>query len=186
MKEHQLLQLNDEKLMELFCKGNRVAFDTLYRRYFAKLLYFIRQSLKIGEEDAKDVLHDLFMKLIDNKHKFSSDKKFSVWIYTIASNHCKNCIKRKVIENKANKEIALTYDLLSSPFEKNDNLGVIKTAIAELSPKHKQVFLLKYNYGFSIKEVAGILNISEGTVKSRLHYCIQNLGKKKEIKALKY
>ncbi len=182
----QFTKLSDEQLMQEFIKGNKKAFDELYTRYYGKLLYFIKTSLRIDNDEAKDVLHDVFMKIMDNKSKYNTSKKFSSWAYTIANNQCINISKHKIVEHKANKELSLnTYDNKDS---KNIGKGskTVRKALEQLSAKHKKTFLLRFTFGLSIKEVAEILEVSEGTVKSRLFYCIQKLNTNEEIKELKY
>ncbi len=180
------MKLSDEQLMQEFVKGNKQAFDELYTRYYVKLLYFITQSMRGDNEEAKDVLQDVFMKIMDNKNKYNPSKKFATWVYTIANNQCINILKHKIVEHKANKELLLnTYNNKTS---KNIGKGskTVRKALDKLSPKHKKTFLLRFTFGLSIKEVAEILEVSEGTVKSRLFYCIQKLNTNQEIKELQY
>ena len=175
----------DEELIKRFCNGNNSAFDSLYKRYYAKLLYFIIQSTSYSEAESKDILQDVFMKVIDKRNTFDISKRFSIWIYTITSNKCKNAIKRNSIKTKVEKEIYLDIMNSNGKTTETTKLKAIRKELRNISTKHKQVFLLRFNFGFTIKETADILEISEGTVKSRLYNCIQNLSSKQSIKSLK-
>ncbi len=176
--------IGDEKLLKQFCEGNRLAFENLYSRYYAKLLYFITQMLG-DTENAKDILQEVFIKVVENKCKFDFNRKFSVWIYSIASNMCKNNFKHNAVVRKAETEILHTSSVFEENKYINEKKQAIRNAIKKLDIKHKQVFVLRHSYSFSFKEIASILEISEGTVKSRMFNCIKKISEQKEIKEVK-
>jgi len=186
MKDKQWSFYSDEELMKWFCDGANEAFEELYKRYYSKLLYFILHSTAFIEDEAKDILQDVFLKLIEKKDSFDTDKKFSVWLYSITNNMYKNLLKYKSIRVKATKE-ALLQERSETPKVVGINQNkVVREALKIMRPIHKQVFILRFNFGFSIRETSIILEISEGTVKSRLHYCIQSLRRTEDIKELRY
>ena len=175
----------DEELIRRFCEGNNSAFDSLYNRYYTKLLYFIRQYSIFNEAEAKDILQEVFIIIMDKSIKFDRSRKFSIWIYTIASNKCKNTIKHNKLQIKVENEIQNNSPNNNDRSIKKAKIKIIREELKHINYKHKQVFLLRFNFGFTIKETASILDISEGTVKSRLFNCIQNLNKRPNIKSLK-
>lgn len=173
--------ISDEELLKQFCEGNTLAFENLYSRYYAKLLYFISQMLG-NTNNAKDTLQEVFIKVVENKCEFDFNRKFSVWIYSIASNMCKNSFKHSAVVIKAEKEILHTSSVFEEVTNTNEKRLAIRKAIKNLDIKHKQVFILRHSYSFSFKEIASILEISEGTVKSRMFNCIKKISEHKEIK----
>ena len=177
--------ISDEELLKQFCEGNTLAFENLYSRYYAKLLYFITQMLG-DTENAKDTLQEVFIKLVENKCRFDFNRKFSVWIYSIASNMCKNSFKHKAVVKKAEIEILHTHTKIEETnTTTNEKKTAIRNAIKNLDTKHKQVFILRHSFSFSFKEIANILEISEGTVKSRMFNCIKKISEQKEIQEVK-
>ena len=73
-------------------QGKEKAFTELYTRYAKPMLYFFYQRLYQDEPKAQDFLQDLFLKIIEKPQLFDRDKKFKTWLYTVATNMCKNYI----------------------------------------------------------------------------------------------
>lgn len=171
--------------MRHFCNGENAAFDEIYKRYYAKLYNYILHSTSFTPSQSKDILQDVFVKIIEKKKHFDPSKKLSVWIYTLINNACRNAYKHQLI--KDNSQIEIRESSYSGNSRKQDinQTKQLRPSIKKLKPIYKQVFLLRFNFGFSIKETAQILNISEGTVKSRLFNCIQQLNNKQEIIEIK-
>jgi len=128
----------------------------------------------------KDFTQDLFLKVFEKASYFNAEMKFSTWLYTLASNMCKNEFRREKIRNPVslpkqglifNEEHERRIDLQSFNQDLYDVLD-------EVEYEHKSAFLLRYGSGLSIKEIAGILDCHEGTVKSRLYYTLKFLAKK--------
>ena len=71
-------------------QGEKTAFNELYQRYSGKLYGYILKLLWYNEVSAQDLLQDLFTKIITQPHLFDTNRSFKTWVYTIASNLCKN------------------------------------------------------------------------------------------------
>lgn len=177
--------VTDEQLVTAICKGNLYAFNELYQRYCNRLLYYFYRMLGNSNEKARDFLQDIFMKLIDKAQTFDSSRKFSTWIFSIAHNMCKNEYRKLGIRN--NLTLESVHDTLifedEPDFEcQNQDLEeFMKDLFTELNSFdeiHKSVFLLHYREGFSLKDIGQTLEISEGTVKSRLFYTRKRLAAK--------
>lgn len=171
--------LTDEELMSLFkSKGHKKYIEEIYKRYSPKLLGYFFRMFHGDHDKAQDLLQDLFVKVIEKKHQFDSSKKLYSWIFTIASNTCKSNFRK--LENR---NTFREYPIEKTPLQYDENLydkTVFKTALKDginrLTYKHKVVFILRYNEGFSVKEIAEITEVSEGTVKSRLYYATQYIS----------
>ena len=174
--------ISDERLMELFCDGDNAAFEEIYRRYYAKLFYYVLQSTSFSNIETKDIIHDVFVKVIEKKEKFDISKKLSAWLYSFTHNACTNIYKHKLVIEKSEVEIINKSSDNDSRIQDIKQSKIIRSIVKDLKPIHKQVFLLRFNFGFTIKETSSILDISEGTVKSRLFNCIQILKKQKIVK----
>lgn len=133
---------------------------------------------------AADYTQDLFVKLIEKANLFDPQKRFSTWIYTIASNLCKNAYRAQKskgvvlsVENWEQyiEQLAIDLDEATDYEHFQQDLQI---ALEGLKPKHKTCFVLRYQQGCTIQEISAIEQIPSGTVKSRLHYALQQLAQK--------
>lgn len=171
--------LSDEELMLDMSKGQSKAFDELYKRYQERMYRYFYRMLGQDTSKAQDFAQDLFIKLIEKPHLFDANRKFSTWVYKIASNMCKNEYRRQNIsffniedyEQLPSEAIAIPLQLDQKIFSNH-----LKEAIELLKPAHKLCFILRYQEDLSIKEISQIVECPEGTVKSRLHHALKNLA----------
>ena len=177
--------VTDEELVRLLVGGDATAFNQLYQRYNARLYYYFYRMLGNSEEKANDFLQDIFIKLIDKAESFDKGRKFSTWIFSIAHNMCKNEYRRLDVRKSSDIEpysaILADDEVLDFDVTEIDVHEFQHDLFAELElfdEIHKSVFLLHYREDFSIKEIALMLDISEGTVKSRLFYTRKRLAEK--------
>jgi RNA polymerase sigma-70 factor (ECF subfamily) len=176
-------EASDEELVKQIADGNASAFTHLYHRYNKRLLYYFYRMLGNSEVKAQDFLQDLFMKVIDKADSFDPSRKFSTWIFSIAHNMCKNEYRRLNIQKETPIDVYVDYlpekeelnfdeeDIDPAQFQKE-----LFEALDQFDEIHKSVFLLHYREGFSLKDIAVSLDISEGTIKSRLHYTRKRLA----------
>jgi len=174
--------ISDEKLMRLYSSTKRAEiFTTIYKRHFKSLVKYLLWLC--GDSDAaKDITQNIFMKVYNKPHLFDVSKNFKAWLFSIAKNDWKNYIRRQTNQSKLMtelKNINMPSIAIDEQLFKKDKFKKVRSAIDVLSESHKEVIILKYSNNLTIKEIAGILNCSEGTVKSRLFYALKNL--KKEI-----
>ena len=173
---------SDEKLMSLLTKGEQSAFDELYSRYSKPLLNFFYRMLNRDKEKAEDLLHDLFLKIIEKPESFDSSKKFSSWFYTLASNMIKNEYRSRLIRSEHEKQtLADCNNLFVLNKESHDKKLFNSRLQSELDKQDvdtKTIFNLRFVEEMSIIQIAEIMNCPEGTVKSRLFYLIKHLSKK--------
>jgi RNA polymerase sigma-70 factor (ECF subfamily) len=172
---------SDEQLMLAISHGEKPAFDELYHRYADKLYGYILKMLWYNEVRAQDLLQDLFTKIIRQPQLFDTSKNFKTWIYTIASNLCKNEFKRNEVRKNTHNGLDHRYNIASEDNLENtindiEFMEALQRELTKLDEKHREVFVLKHIDGLSIKEIAEIMCINEGTVKSRLFYAIKKLA----------
>jgi len=179
-----IAQLSDEALMGRLIKNNDPkALTELYNRYAKKLLGYFINMFGGDVEKAEDFLHDLFIKLIDKKHLFHTNRKFYSWIFTIASNMCKTEFRKPIVKSLSVENSDAHQALQFEDDNKMDSLAFksdLKAEIEQLSHDHKVVFILRYHQQFSLKEIADITESNVGTVKSRLFYATQKITKSLE------
>jgi RNA polymerase sigma-70 factor (ECF subfamily) len=178
---------SDEELMCYICQGEVQAFDALYERYSKNLLSYFARMLNYDRELAQDALQDLFLKIAEKPERFDRSRSFKTWIYSIASNSCKNFyrhhqVKKDNWNNLHYMNQSAQYS--SSPDSKIDGLEfrkMLEEILNELPPEKKEAFILKYQEEKTIAEIAEIQNCPEGSVKSRLHYTIKILEERLKI-----
>jgi len=163
-------KLPDYQLMERIQKDDMVSFNTLVNRYKNRLFNVLVKMLD-SSEAAEDILQETFLRV--HLHKMSFDFRFAVstWIYTIALNLARNELRRRKrvqffdIEDFSNR--------LQAPEEKVDNSSklraVLDKAVKKLPQKYRQAFVLRDMDQLSYEEIAQILSVPLGTVKSRVN-----------------
>lgn len=183
--KRQNIDLSDEELVQLMVGGNAEAFNQLYHRYSQRLLYYFYRMLGGSNEKAQDFLQDIFMKLIDKAEYFDPSKRFSTWIFSVAHNMCRNEYRRMGIRKSVDIEecicILTEEESFTDAWTVLDMEQFTKDLFEELDSFdeiHKTVFLLHYREGFPVKDIGRIMEIPEGTVKSRLFYTRKQLSER--------
>ena len=187
--ERSLAQLADEELVTSHLAGRPGAFQELYDRYRDRLIHVITR--KTGDPDrAQDLVQEAFIRVTRHLHRFDTSKKFSTWVYTIASNLSKNELR-----NRSRSPLVLFQRLTSNwdddhrplQFEdfsmRPDDLyrkrylrRLVEDMVKELPEHHRLVFRLRELEGKSYEEISEITGVNLGTVKSRLHRARERLA----------
>jgi RNA polymerase sigma-70 factor (ECF subfamily) len=180
---------SDEELMLHICNGEELAFEEIYSRYGKRLLgYFIRM-LNFDKMMAEDALQDVFLKLAEAPEKFDNQRSFETWIFSIASNYCKNYYRHKKVILKNNEETSYfskqinenAFLKLADKIDAVQFKKMLEEILNELPAEKKEAFILKYQEDKGITEIAFIQNCPEGSVKSRLHYTLKILEEKLKL-----
>ena len=172
LRVKNIKKLSDENLFSGIVNGNPEMFEELYNRYNKRLLYYFYRMLGSDEHIAQDFLQELFFKILKNSGQYDPNRKFSTWIFSIAHNMCKNEYRSMEVR----KIVVRTNDLdvfLQDETDERDNAHMVANIYSELEQldeTHKSVFLLKYRENLDLSEISEIMDVSVGTVKSRLHY----------------
>ena len=174
--------LSDERLMEMISHGQTHAFDELYDRYAKRLHFFFLKMLNYNQAEADDFLQELFLKIIERPQQFSTEKKFKPWIYTVAFNMCKNEYRKRTAykweDTEAIDQALLGIEPAHESLDKNLLSKELQIRLSGLEEAQRMVLMLRYYEELSVKEIAEILDIAEGTVKSRLFYGLQKMATK--------
>lgn len=154
-----------------------VDIERIIQEYGDSLLRMCTLYLK-DEQLAEDAVQETFIKVYEKYHTFNHTSEEKTWIMRIAINTCKNYMKGSWF-----KRITTGFDLetiskerVDVGLEKKEQQEELVKEIIRLSPKYKEVILLYYYQEMSIREIAQILHIKEGTVKVRLQRARQQLG----------
>ncbi len=174
---------SDSELMQQIVLGDQAAFSELYLRYKSRMYYYFYRMLGNSADTANDFLQELFLKLIEKPECYNPAYSFSTWLYSVANNMCKNEYRKRGIRKEYQEAEALKPQidyLPDSTIEHEQVVEEIFATLDSLGEEHRSAFLLRHREGFSIKEVAEILELPEGTVKSRLFYARKLLAEKLE------
>lgn len=176
-----LHQLTDEQLMARAKAGNDAAFEELYHRYARRLKGFFFLQLGRDEELAADATHDVFLRAYEARNRYQEGKNVSTWLFTIAYNICRNHYRSNAYETQLLATLD-TEPISDEQIEVQLDAAALDDALAqvlsELPPPLHQLFSLHYQEELTIPQVAEIVGIPEGTVKSRLHKTMNIIRKK--------
>jgi len=178
---------NDEDLMRFFIKGDKKAFEQIYTRYESFVVNFFYRRLWNDSEKAEDFAHDLFTKIIDKPDSFDPSRTFKTWLFSVASNMCKNEYKKQEIRKPTGYDLPEGMDskdenpLQDVEIDKTNFNEALKKELDKLNDKHREVFMLRHFEGLSLNEIGEALEINTGTVKSRLHLATKTLADKLEV-----
>lgn len=169
-------QLNDQELV-LLTLENQGYFAYLIDRYKAKLFRYIKRLSNVSNEEAEDILQDVFLKTYLNLNSFTTSLKFSSWIYAIAHNQViSNFRKIKARPEGSSVTIDLGLsDVLASDLniEKATDSKLlaerVAKALAKLKPKYREILILKYLEEKNYQEMSDIIKKPMGTVASMLN-----------------
>jgi RNA polymerase sigma-70 factor (ECF subfamily) len=173
-------RLSDEELVRLYLEGEDSAFEELVRRYETTIMNMAYRLLG-NRSDASDVCQEVFVLLLRKLGSFRGEAKFSTWLYRVSLNACHDHARRlrrhvsisespgdelpEIEQRLADKDV----DSPESSLERAEIQNTVQEAITRLPYKFKEVIYLHDINGYNYKEVAEILGISLGTVKSRLN-----------------
>ena len=177
---------SDEVLMDFIMKGEVQAFDELYARYSKRLLVYFKRMLSFDKTIAEDALQDLFLKIAEVPERFDKSRSFKTWIFSVASNQCKNYYRHKKIVSESAEEIKYMNEHLNDEAfikaaSKMDAVlfrTMLDEVLNSIAVEKKEAFILKYQEEKTIAEIAWIQDCPEGSVKSRLHYTLKILEEK--------
>ncbi|MEG0013401.1 MAG: RNA polymerase sigma factor [Cellulosilyticaceae bacterium] len=170
----------EKKLIKLAQKGNSSAFEKLIIKY-EKNIYNICLRMLNDEHGAYDAAQEVCMKIWRQLHIFEGNSKFSTWIYRIATNQCLDILRKyknkneiSIYQTNKNSDDEWLLDIKDEKADIDKHMeqlalqDVMQIALSELKDEYKQVIVLRELQNQSYDEIGDILNISQGTVKSRL------------------
>lgn len=171
----------ERRLIEQSRQGDQGAFDTLVRRY-EKQLYNTAYRLTGSYDDASDLAQEAFLRAWNNLRSFRGDASFSTWLYRIVTNVFLDERKRRRARPQRSLEEALGSDenTVTRQFEdtgpspqdrveEGERWQILQRAIADLPAPQRVMVVLYHTENRSYEEIAQIMGLPMGTVKSRLN-----------------
>lgn len=162
----------DLPLIQAMAAGDTAALDALYERHGRGIFSFLMAHLNDNTILAEEVLQDVMLAAWQNAPRFRQESKVRTWLLVIARNRAINAQRRRRLHLVELDEHSITSDDDTSPLEqahRNANYEILRQAIQQLPAAHQEILTLVFYQQLSGAEIAAVLGISEGTVKSRLH-----------------
>ncbi len=192
-KDPPTQEVTDGQLLALHRSGkegpepNRTALETLIRRYERDLFFFLLRFVN-DRAAADDLFQETFLQVHKSAHTFDTEKRFKPWLFTVGANKARDYLRR----NKRHRALPLDarvggagadgasfVDLMEADLpdpgrvaEDGEVAALVRGVVAELPDHLREVLVLAYFQKLAYKEVAAMLEIPLGTVKSRLHAAV--------------
>ena len=166
-------------------RGEQDAFRTLVERY-QKLVYTLALRMVGGAEDAEDVAQEAFLAAWKALPKFRMDAKFSTWLYRLTVNAATDLLRKRKKERSDRSlddgenpvQIADTSPTPQERAEEAERRALLRQAVLSLTEDHRKILLLREVNGLDYREIGAALELSSGTVKSRLARARRELREK--------
>jgi RNA polymerase sigma-70 factor (ECF subfamily) len=180
--EKLLMTLSDNELIYRAQKGDMAAFEQLVFRHDKKVLTLAARYVT-SADDAKDIYQEVFLKVYRGLRRFQFKSEFSTWLHRIAVNVCltyrsrsrhsthvrlNETIEGEIDESHPGLTSHASDDRPDHQAMNSEMAGQLQEALALLSPKQRMVFTLKHYQGYRLKEIAAMMECTEGTVKRYL------------------
>ncbi|KIL53578.1 RNA polymerase sigma factor SigW [Jeotgalibacillus alimentarius] len=169
-----------KKRIQQVRKGDQDAFGEIVE-LFKDRVYHVCFRMLGNRHEAEDIAQEAFIRAYTNIHTFDIDRKFSTWLFRIATNLCIDRIRKKKPDYYLDAEVSGTdgltmYSQVETdeplPEEEVESMELqesIQKEISRLPDKYRSVIVLKYIEELSLKEISEILELPIGTVKTRIH-----------------
>ncbi|MBT4609410.1 MAG: RNA polymerase sigma factor [Gemmatimonadetes bacterium] len=174
----------DEQLICRLQAGDTRAFDELYDRHSPRLLGYLRRMVGDSER-AQDLLHDVFLRLVERCDRIDTQRPFSRWLYSVAHNLCCSELRHSHVRRDKSNDLSLELRFqvaetqpLTPDHGLDDErfLAALDSALANLEPERRSVFVLRHAHQWPIAQISEAVGCPEGTVKSRLFHATRALA----------
>lgn len=176
----------DEALAQAVQQGSQTALHRLVMRHHAPLFGFLFRLTGGDRALAEDLVQETMVRLLRGIGSYDGQRPFKPWLYQIAVNTTRDHYKRADTRYTAseNGEIALVAgpQRLETAVIHQETMQEALTAMAHLPPHQREALLLRYAEGLSLAEIADVLDVPVGTVKSRLSLALKRLREQLTVK----
>jgi RNA polymerase sigma-70 factor (ECF subfamily) len=168
----------ERQLLARCQQGDRRALEEFVARYHGRIHAFVMRQTG-NDEMAREITQQVFLNALRALPRFEHRAPVTAWLLRIAVNICRNAAR----EQRAARTEPLEPDLpvadsVPEAAERDLRAAEVRAAVLSLPPSHREVLVLRHYLGYSLAEIARILGLPLGTVKSRLHYGLDMLRKR--------
>lgn len=170
----------EKGLVEELLKGDAFALQKLYKMYSPKLYRFIYGAIK-NHDDTEDILQTVFIKLWDSHEKLRTDTCFEAFLMTMTRNTVYNFFKQRYNQRNLSENFAKQAGKVEPPSDEilieSELFGLLQQLVEALPAKRREIFILNRFKGYTYREIAEMLNISENTVDTQMRKALETLKK---------
>ena len=173
-----LAEKQDKELVELVVGGSQQAYGELYARYRERMIYFCKHYM-IGEEDAEDIVQDVFLQLWEKRHFLGSVTSFSGYVQAMTKNCVLKTLRHLDVHARFAQHILMNNHDYTNETEDtiidNDYEKLLNEMIERLPPKQKEIFKLSHMEGLEYKEIAELLQTSVENVRKNASLALKKI-----------
>lgn len=166
--------MNEDILLVQRALNSKEHMNQLFNKHYS-FLYSYALKLTCNKEQAEDLVQDTIIKAIEKLASYKGKAMFSTWLISIANNTYKNSFRSKFKQCEIDEAAMVSSFNLENDYIKKEQFLQVMHALKNIKPKQKIPFILKHYYGYSYDEIAKILKVPIGTVRSRIHYTIKQV-----------
>lgn len=155
--------------------GDQTAFARLVEAY-QRPVYNLAYRILGNDAEAEDAAQETFIRMYMHLHTYDPERKFSSWLLAIASHYCIDMLRRRHVNLASIDDLPPMIELSMPHAEQPEQLILeaqssdrVQTLLNSLEPAYRIPVILRYWYDMSYKEIADALNVTESTIKTRLH-----------------
>ncbi len=183
----------DETLLQEFLSGTKASYELLVRRYSSELFRFAFR-LTGSSATAEDVVQDSFLQVFLSAAEFDSSRRFKPWLFTIAGNKARDFLRKRERRREVPVDSLIRdeedsgrryLDILTKigvqppdDFAVEEKRRLVREVMADMPVNLKEIIVLAYYHHFSYREIAAMIGVPIGTVKSRLHWAVAEFGQR--------
>lgn len=170
--------MEDRTLLKRIRRGDTSAAGELFERYAAAILRFTDRLLS-DRGTAEEVTQEVFVKVISRAHQYDGRAEVASWLFAIAANACRDRRRRDrratIVPLEAAPEPAEKGEGIERSLVRREQREAVRRALATLSEEQREALVLARYHGMAYAEIAGVLGISVGAVKTRIFRAVESL-----------
>jgi RNA polymerase sigma-70 factor (ECF subfamily) len=176
---------SERELLEKSRQGDIDSWGKIVTRY-KQAVFGVALHILGRPADAEDAAQDAFIRAYQSLHTFDMERKFSTWIFTVTANICKNKLRRdKFFSPLKHISKVVGGEDPAKTAARDERHQLLRAALQELDESYRMPLVLRFYQDMDYKEIAEVLSLPEGTVKTRLHRGKLELKKILEAKGVK-
>lgn len=157
----------DSILVERFVAGDKEAFETLYRKYYAKV-FSLSRGVLLDSDEAADITQEIFTLVFRNLPRFNRSSKFSTWLFRVAINRSIQEGRKRRFKNKP-LELTEVLEQPAPETKQEQSDPTVQATMAQLAPQDRAILTLFYWQELSLNEIADSMSINLNAAKTRLY-----------------
>ena len=170
--------MTDKEVMIAVRGGDIDRISILYERYHLSLFNFFHK-LTFNRQASEDLVQDVFLRLIRFRNTYEGKGVFTTWMFKVAHNGYCDYKKDSDLQKRVNSDLETITDIEKSDdvVENKEDYALLKRALLQLNDEDRELLILSFYQKMKYRDIAGIVNCSTGTVKTRVFRAIKKLRK---------